>query len=129
MTLHKETPIKVNAWVDEGIAPLVAALNQIERVGTLGSCQEEPSGQLAPYPAYVLFVYRGNGGEVAQFSADFMAALDDSVPFCLQSDWRAGNPEPVLTISCPPDQVANLAAAVRTVVGRVDGSRGRALRS
>jgi hypothetical protein len=30
MAEHREVPVKVNAWVDEGIADLVSALSEIE---------------------------------------------------------------------------------------------------
>ena len=122
MSRHRETPVKVNAWVDEGVAPLVEALNDFERVWTAASCETDDS--LAPYGAYVIFSYQGSGSEAALFSAELAQALKDSSPFCLQTDWRAGNDEPVLTISCPPDQVSDLAAAVRKV-GEPSGGRGR----
>ena len=37
--MHHEVPVKVTAWVDEGIAPLVLALNELPGVQTLDSCQ------------------------------------------------------------------------------------------
>ncbi|MEX0972009.1 MAG: hypothetical protein WDZ46_01970 [Solirubrobacterales bacterium] len=127
--MHTEIPVKVNAWVDYGIAPLVTALNEFENIWTLGSCEDEPSGVLAPYPAYVLFSYRQGGREAALLMADLMEVLADAATFCLQSDWRAGNPEPVLTISCPHDQVPALASAVRAASARAGGNRDKELRS
>lgn len=41
---HREIPVKVTAWVDEGIAPLVTALNAVNGVLTLDSCQGDPDG-------------------------------------------------------------------------------------
>jgi tRNA(Phe) wybutosine-synthesizing methylase Tyw3 len=41
---HQEIPIKVTAWVDEGIAPLVAALNEHPAVVTLDSCRAMVTG-------------------------------------------------------------------------------------
>jgi hypothetical protein len=43
LNLHAEIPIKVNAWVDEGVAPLVAALNELENVVTVASCEHDQS--------------------------------------------------------------------------------------
>jgi hypothetical protein len=37
MTKHREVPVKLNAWVDEGIADLVAALSQVDGLVTLES--------------------------------------------------------------------------------------------
>ena len=48
---HKEVAVKVNAFVDEGIAPLVSALSEIEGLVTLESCQGDP----AERDAYVIF--------------------------------------------------------------------------
>lgn len=129
MTAHTEIPIKVNAWVDEGVAPLVSALNGFERVWTAASCENAPDGSLAPYGAYVMFSYQGSGVEAAQFGARLAASLGNATPFCLQTDWRAGNDEPVLTISCPPDQVLGLAAALRKVAEPSDGTARKGLRS
>jgi hypothetical protein len=39
MTAHKQTWVKVNAPVDEGIAPLIEALSQFPGVRTLDSCE------------------------------------------------------------------------------------------
>jgi hypothetical protein len=41
---HREIPVQVTAWVDEGIADLVVALNAVPGVITLDSCQEGPDG-------------------------------------------------------------------------------------
>jgi hypothetical protein len=39
MAQHREVPIKVNAWVDEGIADLVRALSDVPGLVTMESCQ------------------------------------------------------------------------------------------
>jgi hypothetical protein len=80
---HPEVPIKVTAWVDEGVAPLVAALNSLDGVMTLDSCQGD-----SEKGAYVLFRYRDKGP--LQF----------------------GSLEPLLELVCPPDQVAPLAKVI-----------------
>ena len=53
MTEHREVPVKVNAWVDEGIADLVSALSEIEGLVTLESCQ----GDAGEHDAFVVFRY------------------------------------------------------------------------
>ena len=53
MTQHREVPVKVNAWVDEGIADLVSALSEIEGLVTLESCQGDKDGN----DAFVVFRY------------------------------------------------------------------------
>jgi hypothetical protein len=39
MTQHREVPVKVNAWADEGIAELVSVLSELDGLTTLESCQ------------------------------------------------------------------------------------------
>lgn len=55
MTDHREMPVKVNAWVDEGIADLVSALSQVKGLVTLESCQ----GDAGERDAFVVFRYGG----------------------------------------------------------------------
>lgn len=38
LSSHHEIPVKVTAWVDEGVAPLVCVLNEFEDVMTVDSC-------------------------------------------------------------------------------------------
>jgi hypothetical protein len=38
---HREVPVRVTAWVDEGVADLVVALNAWPEVVTLDSCQAD----------------------------------------------------------------------------------------
>jgi hypothetical protein len=45
-------PVKVNAWVDSGVAPLVAALSRRPELITVDSCEESSD----PAAAYVSFV-------------------------------------------------------------------------
>ncbi|KKN17100.1 hypothetical protein LCGC14_0969320 [marine sediment metagenome] len=39
MGKHRQVPIKVNTFVDEGIAPVVQVLNDIEGISTFSSCE------------------------------------------------------------------------------------------
>jgi hypothetical protein len=107
--LHQEIPVKVTAWVDEGVAPLVTALNEFERVITVDSCQGN-----AAKGAYVLFSYRGGSKEAARFASDLGEALEPLAPeFLLQAEWRPGGEgEPLLALTCPPDHVGRLADAL-----------------
>jgi hypothetical protein len=106
---HPEVPIKVTAWVDEGVAPLVAALNSLDGVMTLDSCQGD-----SEKGAYVLFRYRDKGP--LQFVADLARVLGGSCDeYLLRAEWRPGTVdslEPLLELVCPPDQVAPLAKVI-----------------
>src|ERR1700731_227820 len=50
MPIHRQTSVKVNAQVDEGVAGLVSALSEISALETLESCQ---GGE--DLPAFVIF--------------------------------------------------------------------------
>lgn len=43
MAAHSQTWIKINAPVDEGVAEIVAALNTVDGLETLQSCQGDPA--------------------------------------------------------------------------------------
>jgi hypothetical protein len=102
---HREVPVKVTAWVDEGVAPLVAALNEFRDVMTLDSCEHDPDRG-----AYVLFYSRH--AEPLRFVAELAASLSPyarAADYSLRIEWRAGTDEPLLELACPPDQVEPLA--------------------
>lgn len=39
--MHVERPVLVNAWVDEGVIPIVLALNKWAGIETIESCQDD----------------------------------------------------------------------------------------
>ena len=52
---HKEIWVKVNAPVDEGIAPIVTLLSEVEGLETLESCQGDSVDEA---PAFVFFRFK-----------------------------------------------------------------------
>lgn len=117
MRPHQESPVKVTAWVDEGVAPLVIALNEFDDVMTLDSCQGNGCA-----PAYVMFCYRQDASAAAASVAALAALLSGGTPdleYALSAEWRPGAEEPLLRLSCPPsavDRVAELLSVSRTTV-------------
>ncbi len=113
--MHRQVPIKVNALVDEGIAPLVTALSRLAPVLTLDSCQ---GGDGAP--AYVYFGYSGpEENELTFFYrlAKAIAGQPHREPFfTLNLEWRSGNQRPLASLQCPPEAIAHLARALRVAV-------------
>lgn len=104
---HQAIPVKVTAWVDEGVAALVTALNDFDGVMTLDSCEGAEHG------AYVIF--RCQEGDPVRFAADLGSALKgcgEQTEFLLRAEWRPGADEPLLELACPPDHAERLAAAV-----------------
>lgn len=125
---HREVAIKVTAWVaDEGVAALVAALNEIDGVLTLDSCQGR-----GDEGAYVLFRYRNDEVDPASFAAKLGDALATShCDYLLSAEWRPGESEPLLTLACPPEQVPDLARSLSACrkTAFSCGTSGTALRS
>jgi hypothetical protein len=102
---HQEIPVKVTAWVDEGVAPLVVALNEFEDVMTVASCQEGPRGGV-----YVLFRHRsGHATDLATDLAALLSRHDGEVDYLLRAEWRPGADDPLLELACPTDQTVRLA--------------------
>jgi hypothetical protein len=111
MSAHQEVPIKLTAWIDQGVVPLVEALDDFEDVLTVASCEDDGT-----QGAYVLFRLRGTSDQATDF-ASALAADFNSEPgasYLLQAEWRPGESQPLLTLSCPPDQVPLLASLINS---------------
>jgi hypothetical protein len=111
---HREIPLKVTAWIDEGIAPLVAALNELDGVITLDSCQ----GHGDDPPAHVFFAYRGDEQDAALFVARLAAQLaphESEADYDLIAEWRPGAAEPTFQLRCPTPQIGRLAELLSAV--------------
>ena len=110
IAMHTEIPIKVNAWVDEGIAPVVEALNACSEVMTLDSCQGEED-----FCAYVYFKHVGSQEQQSRFFFDLADALSrepDRCGFDLRLEWLAGNAEPMAQICTNHAHVDRLASVL-----------------
>jgi hypothetical protein len=109
---HKETLVKVNAFVDEGVAPLVLALNSIEGVITLDSCERDVvSGEASVYFQY------GTGwqelGNLVEALARALRSLNLCCGFSASLEWFGSNDRPRAHLSVKPEHVADVAAAIR----------------
>jgi hypothetical protein len=80
---HKEVLVKVNAYVDEGLAPLVEVLNTFDKVHTWESCQGKPEGEWA----YVLVGY----GTPEDTPFEEMATFANRLAFSLAKHFIAGS--------------------------------------
>ena len=103
--------VKVNAFVDEGVAPLVEALNQFEKVETIDSCQG-----YGGRPACVYFRFRGTPREFLTFlqglSVNLGTRLDSCCDYSLRAEWLAGAKEPRGQLWARLDYVPRLAEAL-----------------
>ena len=118
---HTEIPIQVNAWVDEGIAPLVAALNKFPLIVTLDSCEGYNDF------AHIHFAHRAGQTALAEFLHDLSVAVGKDVPadneYRLQIEWVAGSEEPLATLYVRSDFVEPLAQAIESVALKCDHKR------
>lgn len=110
--MHKEVPVKVIAWVDEGVAELVSALNEIPEIETLDSCQDDQGA------ARVFFRFR-SAWQTVQRTNQIAKALgsegDVGCQYDITIEYR-GEYNPVARIATHPDTVNVLASAVRARV-------------
>lgn len=112
--MHAEVPIKVTAYVDAGVAPLVEVLNQFANVVTLDSC--EGSTDTA---TYVYFAVRGDPVAgftfVQQLSASLGSRLHSCCDYTVQLEWGAGAEQPLARITTQPGYVKTLTNALAEI--------------
>ncbi len=113
--MHREVPVKVTAWVDEGVADLVLALNEIPGVKTLDSCQADPDHGLAS----VMFCTHAEAELYATVSR--LAGVIGCRPrggVSLSLLWGSDDAPALADIRCPPERLSAVAGAVRASADR-----------
>jgi hypothetical protein len=114
--MHNEVPVKVTAWVDEGVAPLVTALDALDPdLVTVDSCQGHNGGS-----AYVSFIHRGSDAAllhlVAQVASVLSASFDAEV-FKLRVEW-AGTEHPMAELQTVQQQIIPVADSIQSISDR-----------
>jgi len=114
--MHREVPVQVNAWVDEGVADLVLALNTIPGIQTLDSCQEDPNhGQ-----ASVMFCTHDETELYATISLLARAIGDGPRErVSLSLSWGSDDAPAIADLRCPPGRLSAVADAVRANSARM----------
>src|SRR5438034_211864 len=95
---HREIPVQVTAWVDEGVAELVTALNTVPGVLTLDSCQEGKNGL-----ASVMFCTHDEAmlyETVSRIAQVIGAGPRERVTISLW--WGSDDAPAVADLACPP---------------------------
>jgi len=116
---HVETVVKVNVWVDEGVAPLVEALSTWSDVVTVDSC-EAGSDALA----YVQFTAQPPESVVAVAEQiAYQLSSFEECPATLSIEWAYGGELPLAKLSCPTHDVARLSAQLISACRRTASSR------
>src|SRR5262249_9629784 len=109
---HNQVVVKVNAEVDEQVAPLVSALSEFDGVLTLDSCQGDAYSM-----AYVYFSRCGTSRELLWFVDELAASLNARLAareneYELRLEWTAGTEKPLAVLRTRPDYIDELAAAL-----------------
>jgi hypothetical protein len=114
--MHREVPVKVTAWVDEGVADLVLALNEIPGLETLDSCQEDPDhGQ-----ASVMFCTHDEAdlyATVGRLAKAIGSGPRSHVSLTLR--WSNDDAPAIADLRCPPERLSAVADAVRASADRM----------
>lgn len=113
MSPRRKISVKVDAWVDEEVAPLVLALSCFEGVVTIGSGAGAGGAGTGEEEAYVRFRFEGSSRESAVFASDLGGRLRAAaVEYRLAAEWADGEREPVLSLSCPAERIEQLTGAL-----------------
>jgi len=122
---HIEIPVKVNAWIDKDIAPLVLALNRFDGVITVDSCQGK-NGH-----GYVYFTHHGNPEDLASFIQRLSASIGKKIPsggdFSFRLEWLAGSERPMAQLVVKGSLVEPLANTI-TEIAASSGHTNRSRR-
>jgi hypothetical protein len=127
--IHEQVLLDSGIEVDRGIAPLVIALNRIEGVATLDSCEGDSQNE-----AYVYFRGRPDTMRLVERLADRLRArLNVCCEYRLRLEWLASS-QVMGQILTRPDYVETLANALSAINARHttpfrDGREYRALGS
>jgi hypothetical protein len=120
--MHATVFVKVNAKVDEKIAPLILALSQLPGVVTLCSCQGDPGGT-----AHVVFTVNDDWKQEGEFLCRLSEELGRLPDVCdiakpeLSLKWYAGASTPGACLRLPHEGIDTVAAAIYKVAERFQG--------
>ncbi len=108
---HKEVLVKVNARVDQGIAPLVTALNQFSEIVTVDSCEGYND------KGYVYFCCQeeiDTVNFVSKLIKALRAHLEATHKFEIHIEW-VGTEEPYAQIITSRDYLATLVSTLTAI--------------
>ncbi|MEE8352982.1 MAG: hypothetical protein V3S10_00865 [Dehalococcoidales bacterium] len=111
--MHEQVAIKVNGFCDKGIQPLVSALNEMDGVATLDSCERSVFEE-----AYVYFEYGETWQELASLLQAMSAELSTRLVGCvhaLRLEWSGSSERPRAQIVVEPQHVATLTGHLQSL--------------
>ena len=117
-TAHPQVMIKVNAECDKDIVSLVLALNELNSVITLDSCQHGAYGE-----AYVFFTYGTSWQETGCLVSELAACLRENGVYCeciLRLEWVGSNDRPRAKLVCDTGHVGGIADIISSSAARIN---------
>lgn len=115
METHEQVPVRVRAFVDRGVAPLVEALTTLENVVTLDSCQgTDMSDGVLACVYFDLGASTASNWYVLASVVGWIAARcrEAGVEALVRLEWAGSNDRPRGVLVVPPSEVTRAAAAV-----------------
>lgn len=118
---HEQVEVKVNAMCDRGIAPLVVALNEIQGVETLDSCENGGEG----WGAYVFFRYGADWQALAGLMQQISTELSRGIKcgFSLRLEWFGSNDQPRGQIAISPQDIATISSQIARITPTLNARR------
>ena len=116
--LHPQVMIKINAECDEKIAPLVLALNKVNGLVTLDSCQVGVYGE-----SYIFFTYGETWKETGFLVNELATILRENGVCCegiLRLEWVGSNDRPRAKLVCDPRHVDGIADMICLAANRLN---------
>ena len=117
---HKQTWVKVNAQVDEGIAEIVTILSQVEDLETIESCQGRPAAnpQEGVEPMAYVYFYLGNWQTLGRFAFGTIAPAIKEIERASIMIEIVGRCEPRGRLAASTPSLQSLAVALSAAVSR-----------
>jgi len=113
MRKHNQVIIKVNTFVDKGIAEVVSILNQIDNVITFSSCEGKNSRNQENAHVYFYYGYpfKPDYHKMLSFAARLakVLAANDSYDTDIALEWIGDKETPFISISMPSEQIHSVA--------------------
>ena len=113
MLQHKQTYVKVNAEVDEGVASLVEELSKFPLVETTCSCQGYPGKELA-----YIYMFCGHWEQACSFVFGTLRPaigdlLEDSMNYITLTVTATHTDGPLIIFELPPEHIEKVVSRLR----------------
>ena len=119
MEAHQQTWVKINAHVDEGIACLVSALNNVVGLETIESCQGEPAiNPQGVEPVGYVYFYYGDWQKICHFAFNVIKSAFVGIQGASISVEIFNGSDPMGKISVSTPLIPKLTTALTEAISR-----------